>query len=60
MYICHISLRPELFLQLIYEPSYFNFFRKVEKKIISKIIFILYPPTLNIICFVEINKKNFF
>ena len=33
-------------------------FCKVEKKLISKIIFIFYPPTLNIICFVE--KNNIF
>ena len=30
-------------------------FRKVEKNsnLISKIVFLFYPPTLNIICFVE-------
>ena len=35
-------------------------FRKVEKKkkFISKIIFLFYLPTLNIVCFVE--KKNIF
>ena len=32
-------------------------FQKVEKKIISKIIFLFYPLTLNIICLVE--KKIF-
>ena len=33
-------------------------FRKVEKKLISKIIFLFYLPTLNIICLVE--KNNIF
>ena len=33
-------------------------FCKVEKKLISKIIFIFDPQTLNIICFVE--KNNLF
>ena len=28
-------------------------FRKVERKIISKIIFLFYPPTLSIICFLK-------
>ena len=33
-------------------------FQKLEKKIISKIIYLSYPPALNIICFVE--KNNIF
>ena len=36
---------------LIYDPSNCNFQDGREKKILKKIIF--YPPTLNIICFVE-------
>ena len=33
-------------------------FCKVEKKLITKIIFIFYPPTLNIICY--LGKNNIF
>ena len=49
-----IQIKARIFLLLVdlitKPPSVI--FRKVEKKIISKII-LFYPPTLNIICFVE-------
>ena len=59
--VCRKSIvlfRPEFFHYLIYKPSYCNFPESRKKiKLISKIIFLFYPPTLNIICFVE--KKIF-
>ena len=42
-----VKIGPEFFYLLIYKPSYCN------TKVISKVIFLLSPPTLNIICFVE-------
>ena len=50
-------LRPEFFISWFTNPPTV-IFRKVEKKLISKSIFISYLPTLNIICFDE--KKNIF
>ena len=48
---CNIDKRPEFFYYLIYKPSYCNFpeSRKKSKKIISKIIFLFYLPTLFIV-----------
>ena len=43
-------IRPEFFYLLIYEPSYCNFPESRKKS-----IFLFYPPTLNVICFVEKN-----
>ena len=42
-------LRPDFFYLLIYKPSYCNFL-VTRKKIY---FFLICPPTLNIICFVE-------
>ena len=48
---------PERFISWFTNTSTVNF-RKVEKNI-PKIIFIFFPPTLNIFCFVE-EKNNLF
>ena len=44
---------PKFFYELIYKPSYCLESRK--NNLIYKIIFLFYPQTLNIICFVEKN-----
>ena len=54
-----MELRPGFFYKLIYEPSsYCNFPEKKERNKILFHFILLYPPTLNIICFVE--KNNIF
>ena len=53
-----IDLRPEFFYTLINEPSYCNFPESRKKIKFNFYFFLFYPPTLNIICFVE--KNNIF
>ena len=43
--------KARFFYQLIYEPSYCNFPESRKKNLFF--FFLFYPPTLNIICFVE-------
>ena len=50
------KLRPEFCFKLIYEPSYCNIPESRKKIDFLKKKLLFYPPTLNIICFVE--KKN--
>ena len=55
---CVNELGQNFFISVIYKPSYCKL-PESRENLIFKIIFLFYPPTLNIICFVEKNIINF-